>query len=42
MRKPTRKRHNDSAKYVIYILWLIGHSERTIAKVVNARPKQVS
>ena len=42
MKKTVRRRHADPVKFVIYVLWIIGHSERTIAKVVNVRPKQVA
>lgn len=42
MRKSVRKRHGEDVKFVIYVLWLIGHSERTVAKVVNLRTKQVA
>lgn len=42
MRKSVRKRHSDSVKYVVCVLWLIGHSERTIAGVLSLRRKQVA
>lgn len=29
-------------KYIVYVLWLIGHSERTIAQVLCLRSKQVA
>lgn len=42
MRKPVRRRHGDSVKYVVCVLWLIGYSERMIASVLSLRPKQVA
>lgn len=37
-----KRRHDDAQKYVIYVLWLIGHSERTIARTLGLRTKQVA
>jgi len=42
LRKAVRTRHDDRTKYVVYVLWLIGHSERTIAQVLSLRRKQVA
>lgn len=42
MRKVIRQRHDDRTQYVASVLWLIGHSERTIAQVLSLRTKQVS
>lgn len=36
-----RRRHDDAQRYVIYVLWLIGYSERSIARALALRPKQV-
>jgi hypothetical protein len=37
-----RRRHDDAAKYTAYVLWLIGHSEGTIAKALSLRRKQIA
>ena len=37
-----QKRHADPDKYVCYVLWIIGHSERTISIVTGLRRKQVA
>ena len=42
MRKTVRSRHNDPVKFVAYVLWLIGHTESTIAKVLCLRRKQIA
>ncbi len=42
MRKTVRRQHGERSKYVIYVLWLIGHSEATIAKVLSLRRNQVT
>lgn len=43
MKKSIRKKpHSDPVKYVAYVLWLIGHSERAIGVVLNLRRKQVA
>ena len=38
----TQVRHTDPDKYVAYVLWLIGYSERSIAIVLGFRRKQIS
>lgn len=40
--KVPKKRHTDPDRYVIYVLWIIGYSERTIAHVMGFRTKQVA
>lgn len=42
MRKLVRRQHGDRVKYVAYVLWLIGYSERTIALSLSLRTKQVA
>ncbi|UDF29345.1 UNVERIFIED_ORG: hypothetical protein LHK14_17805 [Roseateles sp. XES5] len=42
MKKSVRKRHGEHVKYTVCVLWLIGYTERTIAKVVSLRTKQVA
>ena len=37
-----RRRHADPEKYMIYVLWLIGHSLRSIAITLQMRTKQVA
>lgn len=37
-----KRRHIDADKYVIYVLWVIGHSERSIAYVMGFRRKQIA
>ena len=37
-----KRRHTDPDKYVIYVLWLIGHSERSISFVMGFRLKQIA
>ncbi|MBY3119938.1 hypothetical protein [Rhizobium laguerreae] len=34
--------HQDRAKYVAYVLWLIGYSYATIGKVLQLRRSQVA
>ncbi|MBY3233173.1 hypothetical protein HFO17_01105 [Rhizobium laguerreae] len=34
--------HQDQAKYVAYVLWLIGYSYATIGKVLQLKRSQVS
>ena len=38
----TQARHTDPTKYIVFVLWLIGHSERAIARAMGFRPKQIS
>ncbi len=40
--KVEQTRHADPEKYIAYVLWLIGHSERAIALVLGFRRKQIS
>lgn len=42
MRKTIRQRHDDRTQYIACVLWLIGHTERTIAQVLSLRTKQVA
>lgn len=42
MLKAVRKKHADPQKYVIYVLWLIGFSERSIASILMLRHKQIA
>ncbi|QIO64806.1 hypothetical protein [Rhizobium leguminosarum] len=42
MRKTIRSHHGDRVKYVAYVLWLIGYTERTIAIALSLRTKQVA
>lgn len=42
MRKIIRQRHGDRTQYIACVLWLIGHTERTIAQVLSLRTKQVA
>lgn len=37
-----RRRHADPDKYVIFVLWLVGYSERSIAIVMGMRVKQIA
>jgi hypothetical protein len=37
-----KRRHDDARKYIIYVLWLIGYSERSIAITLEMRVKQVA
>lgn len=37
-----RQRHSDVVIYIVSVLWLIGFSQRTIAGIINLRPKQVA
>ena len=37
-----RAQHDESVRYIIYVLWLIGYSQRAIAAVLKLRTKQVS
>jgi hypothetical protein len=37
-----RRPHTDSQRYVIYVLWLIGFSQRAIGTAVGLRTKQVA
>lgn len=37
-----KRRHDDARKYIVYVLWLIGWSERSIAIILEMRPKQVA
>ena len=39
---PPKRRHDDAQKYTIYVLWLIGLSERSIGITMGLRPKQVA
>lgn len=39
---PPKRRHDDARKYIIYVLWLIGYSERSIAITLEMRVKQVA
>ncbi len=34
--------HGDRVKYVAYVLWIIGYTERTIALALSMRTKQVA
>lgn len=42
MRKIIRHRHDDRTQYIACVLWLIGHTERTIAQVLSLRRKQIA
>lgn len=35
-------KHSDRSVYIIWVLWLVGMSEASIAKVALKRPKQVA
>lgn len=37
-----KRRHGESMKYIVYVLWLIGYSERSISIILEMRPKQVA
>jgi hypothetical protein len=37
-----RRRHTDPDKYVIFVLWLKGYSERSISYVMGMRVKQIA
>jgi hypothetical protein len=37
-----RRRHADPEKYMVYVLWLIGYSQRSIAITLQLRTKQVA
>jgi hypothetical protein len=37
-----RRRHTDPDRYVIYVLWMVGYSERSIAFVMGMRVKQIA
>jgi hypothetical protein len=37
-----RRRHIDPDRYVVFVLWLIGYTERSIAIVLSMRTKQVA
>ena len=37
-----KRRHGDAEKYMVYVLWLIGYSERSIAIILEMRTKQVA
>lgn len=44
MKSPKFRRflHTDRVVYVACVLWMIGHSQRSIARALGLRPKQVS
>jgi hypothetical protein len=42
LRKIIRHRHDDRTQYIACVLWLIGHTERTIAQVLSLRRKQIA
>ena len=35
-------RHEDRIRYIVYVLWMIGHSQRAIAAALGLRTKQVA
>lgn len=37
-----RQGHSERTIYIVYVLWMIGHSQRTIAISMGLRTKQVS
>lgn len=37
-----RNQHADRTVYIVYVLWVIGHSQRTIASALRLRTKQVA
>ncbi|QPC87100.1 hypothetical protein GA830_10375 [Mesorhizobium sp. NBSH29] len=37
-----RQVHADRTIYIVYVLWMIGHSHRTIAAALGMRSKQVA
>lgn len=40
MGRPTK--YSEAFVYVVYVLWMIGHSQETIARVLRLRKKQVA
>ncbi|MBN9235143.1 MULTISPECIES: hypothetical protein [Phyllobacteriaceae] len=37
-----RRRHDDAVRYVTYVMWLVGYSQRSIAFALGMRTKQVA
>lgn len=37
-----RRQHTDGEKYTVYVFWVMGHTERVIARVMGLRPKQIA
>jgi hypothetical protein len=35
-------RHSERVRYIVYVLWLIGYSQRAIAGALKLRTKQVA
>jgi len=41
-KRGARAGHRDATIYIVWVLWLIGFSENSIAKVLTLRKKQVA
>ncbi|MBR2689211.1 MAG: hypothetical protein IKE42_15265 [Aquamicrobium sp.] len=37
-----RRRHDDAVRYIVYVMWLVGYSQRSIAFALSMRTKQVA